>query len=64
MLRPYFKLEKVINGVFTVANKLYGIQFVERKDIPVYHPDVKVFEVKEADGKAYSNFLCGLFPAR
>lgn len=49
MLRPYFKLENVINGAFMVANKLYGIRFEERKDIPTYHEDVKVFEVKEAD---------------
>jgi len=50
MLRPYFKLENVIDGVFALANKLYGITFNERKDIPKYHKDVKVFEVKEADG--------------
>jgi peptidyl-dipeptidase Dcp len=62
MLRPYFKLENVINGVFTVANKLYGIQFVERKDIPVYNPDVKVFEVKEADGKHIAIFYADYFP--
>ncbi len=49
-LRPYFKLENVIEGVFTVAKKLYGIQLIERKDLPKYHPDVKIFEVKEADG--------------
>jgi peptidyl-dipeptidase Dcp len=51
MIRPYFKLENVREGAFAVANKLYGLQFVERKDIPVYQPDVKVFEVKEADGR-------------
>ncbi|MBM4174875.1 MAG: M3 family metallopeptidase [Ignavibacteria bacterium] len=50
-MRPYFKLENVRNGVFDVANKLYGITFYERKDIPIYHPDVQVFEVKESDGK-------------
>ncbi len=50
-MRPYFKLENVRNGAFDVANKLYGITFHERKDIPIYHPDVQVFEVKEADGK-------------
>ena len=49
-LRPYFKLENALNGVFMVANKLYGIEFVERKDIPVYHKEVTAFEVKEADG--------------
>jgi peptidyl-dipeptidase Dcp len=51
MLRPYFKLENVRDGAFAVANKLYGLKFVERKDIPVYQPDVKVFEVKESNGK-------------
>ena len=50
MLRPYFKLENVVDGVFMVANKLYGITFTERKDIPTYHEDVRAFEVKEADG--------------
>jgi len=49
-LRPYFQLENALNGVFTVANKLYGIEFVENKDIPVYHKDVTAYEVKEADG--------------
>ncbi|MBU2444954.1 MAG: M3 family metallopeptidase [Bacteroidetes bacterium] len=51
ILRPYFKLENVRNGAFDVANKLFGITIHERKDIPVYHPDVQVFEVKESDGK-------------
>lgn len=50
-LRPYFKLENVRDGAFGVANKLYGITFTELTDIPVYHPDVKAFEVKEADGR-------------
>ena len=51
MLRPYFKMENVRQGAFDVAKKLYGIQIVERNDIPAYHPDVKVYEVKEANGK-------------
>ncbi len=50
-LRPYFKLENVRKGAFEVATKLYGITFTERPDIPVYNPDVKAFEVKEADGR-------------
>jgi len=50
MLRPYFKMENVRKGAFDVASKLYGIQFVKRNDIPVYQPDVEVYEVKEADG--------------
>lgn len=49
-LRPYFKLENVREGAFMVAGKLWGITFEERKDLPAYHPDVKVFEVKDADG--------------
>jgi len=49
-LRPYFEINNVRDGAFDVANKLYGITFTERIDLPVYHPDVKVFEVKEADG--------------
>ncbi|MHC4604911.1 MAG: M3 family metallopeptidase, partial [Planctomycetota bacterium] len=50
MLRPYFKMENVRNGAFDVAEKLYGIRFVKRNDIQIYHPDVEVFEVLEADG--------------
>lgn len=50
-IRPYLKLDNVRDGAFAVANKLYGITLTERFDIPTYHPDVKVFEVKEADGK-------------
>ena len=49
-LKPYFPLENVKQGVFTVANKLYGIKFNERKDIPVYHPDAVAYEVTEANG--------------
>jgi peptidyl-dipeptidase Dcp len=62
MLRPYFKLENVIEGVHTVATKLYGLQFIERKDIQVYHPDVKVFEVKEADGRHIGILYTDYFP--
>ena len=50
MLRPYFELKNVIKGVFGLANKLYGITFKENKDIPVYHPDVKAYEVFDKDG--------------
>jgi len=50
-LRPYFPLEKVREGAFTVAQKLYGFTFTERKDLPSYHPEAKAFEVKEADGR-------------
>lgn len=49
-LRPYFKMENVRRGAFDVASRLYGIQFIERKDIPTYADDVAVFEVKGMDG--------------
>jgi len=49
-LRPYFKLENVRDGIFQVAQKLYGLTFKEIKDIPKYHPDVIAYEVNEADG--------------
>jgi peptidyl-dipeptidase Dcp len=62
MLRPYFNLENVRKGAFDVASKLYGVQFVERNDIPVYHPDVKAFEVKEADGKHIGILFTDYFP--
>lgn len=62
VLRPYFKLENVRQGAFDVANKLYGITFTERNDIPKYHPDVKVYEVKEADGKHIGIFYTDYFP--
>ena len=50
ILKPYFELENVKNGVFTVVNNLYGLEFVELTDVPVYHPDVDVYQVKDADG--------------
>jgi len=62
MLRPYFKLENVREGAFSVANKLFGIQFIERKDIPKYHEDARVFEVKEADGSHIGIFYTDYFP--
>jgi peptidyl-dipeptidase Dcp len=49
-VRQYFELNTVRNGVFMVVDKLWGLQFVERTDVPKYHPDVQVFEVLEADG--------------
>ncbi|MEE8377785.1 MAG: M3 family metallopeptidase, partial [Candidatus Aminicenantaceae bacterium] len=61
-LRPYFKLENVIDGVFAVATNLYGLQFEERMDIPKYHEDVKVFEVKEADGSHVGILYTDYFP--
>jgi len=62
MLRPYFKLGNVIQGVFDVAHKLYGLTFEERHDISVYHPDVKVFEVKDADGSHLGILYTDYFP--
>ncbi|MFW6137177.1 MAG: M3 family metallopeptidase [Candidatus Aminicenantaceae bacterium] len=61
MLRPYFELNKVREGAFYVASQLYGIQFVERTDIPSYHPDVKAFEVKDADGSHIGVFYGDYF---
>ena len=56
-LKPYFEINNVLqNGVFFAANKLYGLTFKERKDIPVYHPDVRVFEVFDQDGKSLALF--------
>jgi len=62
MLRPYLKLENVIDGVFQVATKLWGIQFEEKNNIPTYHEDVKVFEVKEADGSHIGILFTDYFP--
>ncbi|WOJ92792.1 M3 family metallopeptidase [Congregibacter variabilis] len=56
-MKQYFKLENVRDGVFEVANKLYGIVFRERSDLPVYHPDVQVYEATEADGTLIGYFL-------
>ena len=62
MLRPYFKLDNVLKGAFSVATKLYGIKFYERKDIQVYQPDVKVYEVKESNGKHLGILYTDYFP--
>ena len=61
-LKPYFELNRVLqDGVFYAANQLYGLTFKERKDIPVYQPDVRVFEVFDADGKSMALFYCDYF---
>ncbi len=61
-IKPYFELGNVlVNGVFYAANQLYGITFTERMDIPVYHPDVRVFEVHDADGRPLALFYCDYF---
>ena len=62
MLRPYLQLDKVIDGVFGLANRLYGITFRENKDIKVYHPDVKAYEVFDNDGKYLAVFYADFYP--
>ena len=64
MLRPYFQLDKVIDGVFGLANKLYGITFKENKDIQVYHPDVKAYEVFDKDGSYLAVFYADFYPRK
>lgn len=61
-LKPYFEVNRVLNdGVFYAATKLYGITFKERKDLPVYNPDVRVFEVFEEDGKPLALFFADFY---
>ena len=64
MLRPYFELKNVIKGVFGLAKKLYGITFKENKDIPVYHPDVKAYEVFDKDGSFLAVFYADFHPRK
>lgn len=61
-LKPYFRLENCIDAAFGLAGKLYGLTFEERKDIPVYHQDVKVYDVKDADGVHKALFYADFFP--
>ncbi len=61
-VKPYFELSNVLeNGVFYAASQLYGLTFAERKDIPVWQPDVRVFEVHDANGKPLALFYCDYF---
>ncbi|HEX3985165.1 MAG TPA: M3 family metallopeptidase [Acidobacteriaceae bacterium] len=61
-LKPYFEIDNVLeNGVFYAAHLLYGLTFTERKDIPVWQPDVRVFEVHDADGRPLALFYCDYF---
>jgi len=61
-IKPYFELNNVLeNGVFYAAHQLYGITFRERRDLPVWAPDVRVFTVYDADGKALGLFYCDYF---
>jgi len=64
MLRPYFELSRVIGGVFGLANRLYGITFRENGDIPVYHPDVKAYEVFDEDGSFLAVFYADFHPRK
>ena len=61
-VRPYFKLENVVEGLFFVANKLYGITFTDLKDAPKYNPEVTVYEVKDAAGEHLAVFMTDYFP--
>ena len=64
MLRPYFEISKVIEGVFGLATRLYGITFKENKDIPVYHPDVKAYEVFDKDGSYLAVLYADFHPRK
>jgi peptidyl-dipeptidase Dcp len=64
MLRPYFQLDKVIDGVFGLATRLYGITFKENHDIPVYHSDVKAYEVFDRDGSFLAVFYADFHPRK
>lgn len=61
-LKPYFRLEDCISAVFGLAGRLYGLRFDERKDIPVYHKDVKVYDVTDASGRHMALFYADFFP--
>ena len=62
LLKPYFQLENCIDAVFGLATRLYGITFHEMKDIPVYHEEVKVYEVKDVDGSHLALLYADFFP--
>jgi peptidyl-dipeptidase Dcp len=62
LLRPYFKVDNVINGVFGLVKKLYGIELKENKEIPVYHSDVKVYEVFDKNGDFIALYYLDLYP--
>ncbi|MFH0760612.1 MAG: M3 family metallopeptidase [Bacteroidota bacterium] len=62
MLKPYFELNRVISGIFLVANELYGLTFKLVNTVPVYHPDVRVFEVIDGNGSLLSLFYADFFP--
>lgn len=62
MLRPYFQLDKVKEGVFGLATKLYGITFKKNPEVPVYHPDVDVYDVNDENGDFLATFYCDFHP--
>jgi len=61
-LKPFFKLENVVSGVFEVANRLFGLKFKERKDIPTYHKDVTAYEVLDEESRHIAVFYADFFP--
>lgn len=61
-MRPYFQLDNVIDGVFGLATKLYGLKFTRNENLPVYHPDVKAFDVTDADGSYIGVIFTDFFP--
>lgn len=61
-LKPYFQLESCIDAVFGLATRLYGIQFAEVNNVPVYHPEVKVYDVTDADGRHLALLYADFFP--
>lgn len=62
MMRPYFELGRFTRGIFGLANRLYGLHFSERTDVPVYHPDVEVYEVSDEDGSYIGLLYTDFFP--
>lgn len=62
LTKPYFRLEKVVQGIFDVASRLYGLQFKKRDDIPVYHEEVQPYEVSDANGNLVAVFYADFFP--
>lgn len=60
-IKPYFPLENMVDAVFDTARRLFGVTFTERRDLPVYHPDVKAYEVRDADGRTIGLFLQDIY---
>ena len=62
-VRAYFAIDNVRKGIFTMAEKLYGVKFVEMPEAPKYHPEVKVYDVLDTDGSHLAVFMTDYFPA-